>query len=590
MNVLGVSGLSESVPFKKRALPGLDARAYRIAQGFDAAAALVTDEGIRAAAAEERFTREKGTGTFPARAMRYCLTAAGLGPADVDYVAHGFAYEPVRDLFEHDDFGRRQFAQVYSRAAQLRGLHAHLPGVDWDARLVQVPHHLAHAASAFLPSGFDEALVLVADGMGEAHSMTVAAARRGDIEVLAQVPALHSLGILYGVVTLHLGFEFGLDEYKVMGLAPYGDPRRHFGTFMDLVKLEPDGTSAIPVLFANRTLEEKETYGGTLRRLAELLGPPRPPESALGQDHADVAAGLQAALQAALMHTLRHFRARTGLRRLCLAGGVALNCTANGVIKRSGLFRDMFVQPAAGDDGSALGAALWVRHRHRREGPPSRMGLPCWGPEFGEEAIGAALECTPPGGPAVSFRSLDDLAREVARRLASGQIVAWFQGRMEFGPRALGCRSILADPRDAGMRDRINQLVKKREEFRPFAPAVTAEAAHRFFEIDEADVHVYAHMLVVAPVRPVYRPQLPAVTHVDGSARVQTVARADHPRFWTLLHEFGKISGMPVLLNTSFNVRGQPIVCTPREAVETFVAARLDALVIGDHLLAAGPE
>jgi len=589
MNVLGVSGLHESVPFKKVALPGLAARDYRIAQGFDSAAALVTDQGVRAAAAEERFTRDKGTGTFPAHAIRYCLAAAALSPDAVDYVAHGFAYEPFRDLFEQDDFGRRQFAEVYSRQAQLRCLHAHLPGGDWDRKLIQVPHHLAHAASAFYVSGFEEALILVADGMGEVHSMTIAVARGRDITTLAQVPALHSLGLLYGVVTLHLGFEFGLDEYKVMGLAPHGDPRRYFGQFMGLIKLEADGTCTIPVLFANRTLEERETYGGTLRQLAEVLGPPRAPDAALDGNHADVAAGLQAALQAALMHTLRYFKAQTGLRNLCLAGGVALNCTANGVIKRSGLFRDMFVQPAAGDDGSALGAALWVQRLHQPDRRLPRMGLPLWGPDYDADAIGRALDegrCGPPG----AFASFDELAREVARRLADGQIVAWFQGRMEFGPRALGNRSILADPRDARMRDRINQLVKKREEFRPFAPAVTAEAAHRFFELDPADAGLYAHMLVVAPVRAAYRDRLPAVTHVDGSARVQTVSRADHPRFWTLLEEFGKITGMPVLLNTSFNVRGQPIVCTPTEAVATFLAAGLDALAIGDRLLAPGPR
>ena len=587
MNVLGVSGLHESVPFKRRVLPGLAARFYRLAQGFDSAAALVTAQGVQAAAAEERFTRDKGTGTFPAHAIRYCLAAAALSPSAVDYVAHGFAYEPYRDLFEQDDFGRRQFAEVYSRQAQLRCLDARLPGGDWDRKLIQVPHHLAHAASAFYLSGFAESLVLVADGMGEVHSMTVAMARDRDITTLAQVPALHSLGLLYGVVTLHLGFEFGLDEYKVMGLAPYGDPRRYFGRFMDLIKLEADGTSIIPILFANRTLEEKETYGGTLRGLAEVLGPARSPEATLEPHHADVAAGLQAALQAALMHTLRHWRAQTGARNLCLAGGVALNCTANGVIQRSGLFRDMFVQPAAGDDGSALGAALWVSREPDQRLP--RMRLPFWGPDYDDDAIGRALDQTR-SSRSVAFPSFDELAREVARRLADGQIVAWFQGRMEFGPRALGNRSILADPRDARMRDRINQLVKKREEFRPFAPAVAAEAAHRFFEVAAADADVYAHMLVVAGVRAAYRERLPAVTHVDGSARVQTVSRADHPRFWTLLDEFGKISGMPVLLNTSFNVRGQPIVCTPAEAVDTFRAAGLDALVIGDHLLTSGPR
>ena len=584
MNTIGLSGLENSVPFKKRALPHLSPRHYRIAQGFDSAAALVTSQGIQAAAAEERFTREKATGSFPLNAIRYCLRAAHLTPDAIDYVAHSFSYEPFRPFYEQDEFTQKQFTEVYSREAQVRCLQTYLPAYDWTDKLFPVPHHLAHAASAFYLSGFTESLILVADGMGELHSTTVAVGKGNEIETVKQVPGLHSLGILYGVFTLYLGFSMALDEYKVMGLAPYGNPRRYFHRLMEFIQLKSDGTYAIPLLFHNSTVEEKETYSGTLRLLADVFGPPREPEAEISQNHLDVAAALQSTLQACLMHVLQYFKKETAQNNLCLAGGVALNCTANGAIKGSRLFRGMFVQPAAGDDGSALGAALYVQRLHEPNPHPRKLALPLWGPQYDDETIGRVLsgrrECV-----SLFFHSFADLAVVVARRLAEGQVVGWFQGRMEFGPRALGSRSIVADPRDPTMRGRINRLMKKREEFRPFAPAVIAGAASQFFDMHQGEEPTYAHMLFVTQVRTEYRDQLPAVTHVDGSARVQAVAREDQPRFWALLHEFGKISGIPIVLNTSFNVRGQPIVCTPTEALDTFLAAQLDVLVMGNYLV-----
>jgi carbamoyltransferase len=584
MNIVGISGLHNSVAFKKKEFPNLSARQYRIAQGFDAAAALLTPDGIQAVAAEERFTGEKATGSFPVNAIQYCLHAAGMAPEAIDYIAHGFSYEPFRQFYEESDFTWRQYTEVYSREAQIQCIQEHLPLYNWPDKFIQVPHHLAHAASTFYVSGFSESLILVADGMGEIHSMTVAVGKDNAIEVIQQVPALHSLGILYGIFTIYLGFYMNLDEYKVMGLAPYGNSRRFFSKLMECIHLKNDGTYTIPLLAQDKTLEEKETHNGVLQTLTELFGPPRDPEGEITQQHIDIAAALQAALQASLLHVLRHFKKETGVSNLCTAGGVALNCTANGVIRRSRLFKNIFVQPAAGDDGSALGAALYVQHQYAPDLPRHKMSLPLWGPSYDtaeiEEVLKRRSECE-----STFFARFDDLAQEIAKRIAAGQIVAWFQGRMEFGPRALGSRSILADPRDPKMRDRINALVKKREAFRPFAPAVTAESASRFFEIDEGDEALYAHMLFVTLVRPAYREQLPAITHVDGSARVQTVAKGEHPRFWTLLNEFGKVSGIPVVLNTSFNVRGQPIVCTPTEALETFLFANLDVLVMGNYLV-----
>jgi carbamoyltransferase len=479
---------------------------------------------------------------------------------------------------------KQQFEEVYSRDAQVRCLQEHFNSFDWAKKLVHVPHHLAHAASTFYLSGFKESLILIIDGMGEQHSTTIAVGKENQIKIIKQFPSLHSLGILYGVFTLYLGFCFGLDEYKVMGLAPYGNSRRYFNQVMDLIKLKTDGTYTIPVLLQNQTQEEKETYRRTLQVLIDTFGSPREVDSEITQEHMDIAAALQSALQACLVHVLRYFKKETGQSHICMAGGVALNCTANSVIKRSRMFKNMFIQPAAGDDGTALGAALYIQHFHEQNLSVKKMALPLWGPSYETEEIQQTLkyrqECE-----SIFFPSFDDLAREIAKRIAEGQTVAWFQGRMEFGPRALGNRSILADPRDPGMRDRINKLVKKREGFRPFAPAVTVEAASRFFEIDEGDESIYAYMLFVTQVRAAYREQLPAITHVDGSARVQTVSKEDNPRFWSLLNEFGRVSGIPILLNTSFNVRGQPIVCTPKEAMETFLLAKLDVLVMENYVI-----
>lgn len=584
MNVIGISGLDNSVRFKKREFPDLSARQYRIAQGYDSAAALVSSCGVQAAAAEERFTGEKATGSFPLNAIRYCLEAGRLAPSAIDYLAHSFSYEPFRSFFDHDDYLKRQFTEVYSRDAQLACLQRYAPGWHWEEMLVSVPHHLAHAASAFYMSGFDESLVLVSDGMGEFHSATVAIGRGNEIHIIKQIPGLHSLGLLYGVFTLYLGFFMGLDEYKVMGLAPYGDARRHFDKLMGLVQLKQDGTYEIPILSRNLGWEDKETYAGTLRELAEMFGRPREPESEISQDHMDIAAALQAVLQASTLHVLQYFRKETDQKQLCMAGGVALNCSANGVILRSRMFRKVFVQPAAGDDGTALGAAMYVQRCHEPKASCARMSVPLWGPEYDNASIARAVKARTDCN-VVEYSSFDELVQDVARRLSQGEIIGWFQGRMEFGPRALGNRSILADPRDSEMRRRINHLVKKREEFRPFAPAVTAETAVQYFDIRAGEEPTYAHMLFVAQVRKPYQRQLPAITHVDGSARVQTVQRQDNPRFWGLLNAFGKVAGMPILLNTSFNVRGQPIVRTPEEAVDTFLAAGLHALAMGNYLV-----
>jgi carbamoyltransferase len=569
--------------FKESLIPGLDRRERRICQGLDAAAALVSEDGVLAASAQERHNGEKGTCAFPAYAIESCLDMAGASLADVDVVTHGFRYQPSI-AWDLDAFTRRWFDEIYCERAQLEVLRSHYPQVDWERKLVRVPHHLAHAASAYYLSGFDEATVLVADGMGEAESTSVFRGAGSQLRAVRSYPISSSLGILYGALTLYLGFTPAMDEYKVMGLAPYGDPDR-FGPAIDqLRQLGQAGALAVPMLGYDRSPVERETHRGMIRQLETIFGPKRHPDAPLEQRHMDVAATLQCALQECLLHILQAAQQQPQLpsRNFCMAGGVALNCTANGLILRSGMFDDAFVQPAAGDDGTALGAALW--HLHQYTGARlGRMTMPFWGePATGQE-IGDALRELGPDHEVRRLRE-DDLIARVCDLIISGSVVAWFQGRMEFGPRALGSRSILADPSQPGMRAHLNAVVKQREEFRPFAPAVIAEEAAEYFEIGPGQEHIYQHMLFVTQVREKYRDRLPAITHVDGSARVQVVVRDSAPQFWKLLRQLGNDSGIPVVLNTSFNLRGQPIVRTAREAVATYARSRMDALAIGEWL------
>ena len=582
MLVLGISGLHHSIAFKERLVADLGPRERRMVQGLDSAAALVSEDGVLAAAAQERYRGGKGTNIFPAEAIAACLGAAGAAIDDVAFVAHGFRYEPSR-RFELDEFTRRWFSEVFCEQVQLDVLSQHFPGGEWRRRLVRVPHHLSHAASSYHLSGFDEAVVLVADGSGETESITVFDGVGPDLIRRRSYPVTSSLGLLYGLVTHYLGFLAGMDEYKVMGLAPYGEPSRFASAAGELVRLGPDGGLTVPLLSFDTSPAERETHRGAVRRLAELFGPPRDPGEQISQRHMDIAATVQDCLQEAVLHVLRPAVAGRPPRPLCLVGGVALNCTANGLLARSGMFSDIFVQPAAGDDGSALGAALWQLHQMAPGTPRRRMTMPYWGDEFTAADTEAALAALDPGYRVEKLAD-EELLGEVSALIAAGNVVAWFQGRMEFGPRALGNRSILADPAAGHMRAHLNEVVKQREEFRPFAPAVPAEDAGRYFDIPAGQEHLYQHMLFVAPVRAGYRTLLAAVTHVDGSARVQVVDRETAPLFWRLLRRFGELRGLPVLLNTSFNLRGQPIVRTPAEAVATYARSRIDVLAINGYL------
>jgi carbamoyltransferase len=581
VNVLGISGIDGTVAFKRDRWPGRDEREYRISQGHDSAAALVVDGECVAAVAEERISRRKHTGDFPLGAVEACLAIAGLDIESVDEIAHGFDYGPVRTLYELDPVSADLYRNVLSREAFVRQVQSRLPGVASD-RIRHVDHHLAHAASAAFTSGWDECLVLVVDGMGEAYGASVYHARGLRLERVFRVPASESMGIFYSLLTLHLGFDFNADEYKIMGLAPYGDRDRFAEFFDDAVRQTSGGGWTIPLLRANRTREEREFYTGSRRLLGEALLPARDPESPIEAIHQDVAAGLQACLDRVIVDLCAEQGRALGLRRLALAGGVALNTTANARLRESGLFDEIYVQPAAADDGTALGAALQRAAAHG-EVTNRRFPVPFLGPAPSPEAIRTALVSAAQHTSVTLFPSLDATCQAAADAVAAGEVVAWYRGRMEFGPRALGARSILADPSRPEMRDRVNRMVKLREAFRPFAPAVALEEVDDWFDVPPATELPY--MVVNVQVRDAHRAELPAVTHVDGSARVQTVSCHDNCDFHALLQVLGRRTGRKLVLNTSFNVKGQPIVNTPREAVETFLSTGIDALFLGDAVI-----
>ena len=581
MIILGISGFEGAMPFKKAHWPHLEEREYRISQGHDSAAALFIDGKLIAAAAEERFSRKKHTGDFPIGAISYCLAEGGVAISDVDEIAHSFDFAPHRAVYSFDPVTAALYRDVYSREAVRAQVAHYLDGYP-TGRVHHVDHHLAHAASAYFCSGWEECLVLVVDGMGEMQSASIYHARNGQLERLKEMPARDSIGILYSTVTLHLGFDFNADEYKIMGLAPYGNPSRFRSFFEQAVELRKDGTIRIPLLRMNRTRDERENHLATRKYLTEHLIKPRHPNDEIRDEHRDVAAALQECLDRAMLHICKHFGSSTGLRRLALAGGVALNCTANGKLVQSGIFDEIFVQPAAGDDGAALGAAAF---RSAQNGciHNKRIPVPFYGPAYSLTQIEDALREFDSRIEVRAFTNLSDTCAHAARLIADGRVVGWYRGRMEFGPRALGHRSILADPGHPEMRDRINAMVKMREAFRPFAPAVTLREVNQWFEVPASSEFPY--MITTVDVRPEHRAGLPAITHVDGSARVQTVSVSDNPEFHALLEAVGRTTGREMVLNTSFNVKGQPIVNTPREAIETFLNTGIEFLFLEDTLV-----
>lgn len=577
----------------------------------DSAAALVVDGQIVAAAQEERFSRQKHDERFPQQAIDYCLEHAGLTPADLDYV--GF-YEKPLSRFErlletylaYAPRGYRSFRRalplwlsqkLHLRRELRRGL-----GGQYTGRFVFADHHQSHAASAFFPSPFDEAAILTVDGVGEWSTTCFGTGHGNRLKLTHELRFPHSLGLLYSALTYYLGFRVNSGEYKVMGLAPYGRPVYRDLLLEKVIDLKADGSFRLDMSYFNYC----QGLTMTSRKLHRLLGgPPRTPESPIQERHMDLAASIQAVAEEILLRMARHLHQQTGRRKLVMAGGVALNCVANGRILRESGFEHLWVQPAAGDAGGALGVALliWFQLLEKPRDPQGcdmQQGS-FLGPEFTDEQIAQVLDRE--GAAYHTCADDEQLVDTVARLIAQQQVVGWFQGRMEFGPRALGARSILGDPRSDSMQSVMNQKIKFRESFRPFAPCVLREHVEQYFEVRPSEDSPY--MLLVAPVRAehrcpmdaayeaatgfeklnVRRSTIPAVTHVDGSARIQTVDRQRHPLLHQLLTRFYEQTGCPLLINTSFNVRGEPLVCTPQEAYRCFQMTEMDALVMGRHII-----
>ncbi len=575
----------------------------------DSAAALVRDGEIVAAAQEERFTRKKHDERFPEGAVRYCLEAGGITTGDLDAVV--FYEKPLlkfeRLLETYLAFAPRGLLPFFRAMPQWLQTKLHLPreidkglGGDYAGPIYFSTHHEAHAASAFFPSPFDEAAILTMDGVGEWATTSWGVGRGNRIELRAEICFPHSLGLLYSAFTSYCGFQVNSGEYKLMGLAPYGEPRFSDLIRRHLIEIKDDGSFRLD----QRYFHYCQGLTMTNARFHALFGgSPRKPDEKLTQRHMDVAASIQAVTEDVVLKMAGHVRRATGLKSLCLAGGVALNCVANGRLLREGLFDNIWIQPAAGDAGGALGAALWCWYqeqdnprRSKREDSQRGSYL---GPEFTSQAVREELDAV--HAVYEVHAKEEDLAEEIAAELAQGKIVGHFAGRAEFGPRALGHRSLLGDPRDPEMQNRMNLAIKFRESFRPFAPAVLEGRQSGYFEMTAES----PYMLLVAPVRPdrrarrapgddkrqgferlkSARSEIPAVTHVDHSARVQTVSAERSPRLHAILTAFERRTGCPLLVNTSFNIRGEPIVHSPGDAYRCFMFTDMDVLVVGDCLM-----
>jgi carbamoyltransferase len=578
----------------------------------DSAAALVEDGHIVAAAQEERFTRKKHDASFPHHAIAYCLDAAGAKLSGIDHVA--FYDKPFlkfeRLLETYVALAPRGFTSfkmaiplwLKEKLFQKSLLRKELRTFDEDIsaeKLLFTEHHLSHAASAFFPSPFEKAVVLTMDGVGEWATTSAALGDGNRLEIFQEIHFPHSLGLLYSALTYYTGFKVNSGEYKVMGLAPYGEPKYAQLILDNLIDLKPDGSFRLDMAYFDYCTGLTMTND----RFARLFGEPvRAPDKLLTPFHMDVAASVQAVLDEAVLRLTRGLAKETGARNLCLAGGVALNCVANGKVLRDGKFDRIWIQPAAGDAGGAVGAALAAFHQFkdqpRKVASDDGMSGAFLGPEYAQADIEERLTAA---GARFAVLSEAEMVEVAAKALADQLAVGWFQGRMEFGPRSLGARSILGDARSPAMQKNLNLKVKYRESFRPFAPAVLREDVADWFELDSDS----PYMLVVADVRKdrrrsmtaeeqalfgidklnISRSEIPAVTHIDYSARIQTVSEATNPLFHRLLTAFKRLTGCPVLVNTSFNVRGEPIVCTPEDAFRCFMGNELDLLVVGNCVL-----
>jgi carbamoyltransferase len=573
----------------------------------DSAACLIRDGEIVAAAQEERFTRKKHDFSFPKHAIDFCLKKGGLTAAELDCVAFYdkpfIKFERILETYlAYAPRGIASFLQalplwIKQKLWMKDYIHTEL---GYGGKIIFPEHHESHAASAFFPSPFQEAAFITMDGVGEWATTSYGVGKGNKIRIMAEIKFPHSLGLLYSAFTYYTGFKVNSGEYKVMGLAPYGKPVYKDLILKELIDLKDDGSFKLNMKYFDYCAGLRMTN----RRFHKLFGgPPRKPESRVTQREMDLARSIQEVTEEVMLRITRHVHKVTGQKNLCLAGGVALNCVGNGRILREGPFENIWIQPASGDAGGALGAACfgWYQYLEKpraADGKTDRMRGSFLGTEFSNEEIETFLK-----EHGIPFTRLADaeLPEKIAGLIAQEKVIGWFQGPMEFGPRALGGRSIIGDPRSPKMQEQMNLKIKFRESFRPFAPSVTAEKASEYFEIDSQS----PYMLLVAPVRKkwqremtaeekklegiellnVKRSEIPAVTHVDYSARVQTITEEQNPRFYQLLKKFDEKHGCPVMINTSFNVRGEPIVCTPEDAYRCFMRTHMDHLILGNYLL-----
>lgn len=557
--------------------------------GHDSAAALVRDGQLLGLVEEERFVRKKHTTVFPTSSIQWCCDVAGIKPGDIDHIV--YYWNPKLARLQRAMHLLRYFPRsiglVRSRgdkeSAMLRlgKTIRQTLNLDGKTKIHFAEHHICHAASTFLTSPFDKSAILTIDAAGEWDCTWMGVGEGIDMKPIRKFQFPHSIGLVYGAVTEFLGHKFGSGEGKVMGLASYGDPDRYIDEFRKIVRLRDDGGYDVDLsYFTYHYLGRPNWF---TQKFFDVFGPACDAEesSKPSQHHCDVAAALQKRTEEVGLHVARWLRKTTGLNRVCLAGGVCLNSVMNGKILLEGVFDDVFVQPAANDAGTSVGACYWLWNTVMRQPRSFVFEHAYWGPWYEDQQHAAAIKASIGSDAGVDYKKVDDAPALAAKMLAEGKIIGWFQGRMELGPRALGNRSILTDPRPADMKDLLNARVKFREGFRPFAPSVLEEKAGQWFETD----YPSPYMILVYDVLPEKRDQVPAITHVDGTGRVQTVSRKTNAKYYRLIEEFDKLTGVPIVLNTSFNIRGEPIVRTPEQAIECFLKTGMDALFLGDYVL-----
>ncbi len=548
----------------------------------DAAAALIVDGKLIAAAEEERFTRKKHDKSFPINAANYCLQEAGIKIDQIDYV--GFYEKPLlkleRWLYQQLECFPKSFITFIKLTPEflndkLRVQTQIKKKLKYKGEVLFAQHHMSHAASSFLVSPFQKAAILTIDGVGEWATTTYGVGDGNKIELFKDIKFPHSLGLLYSTVTGYLGFKVNDNEYKVMGLAPYGKPI-YVDKFRQIVEVKDDGSYKMNMeyfIYHHKDRMHSEKF-------VELFGPARKTDEEMNQRHKDIAASLQAFLEESMWKLLNYLYKETKCENLCMAGGVALNSVANGKIMKNTPFKKVFVQPAAGDAGGAVGIAFYIYNCILGNPRVYEWDTNYLGPSFTDEYIKDYLDTN--GIKYNVFKDEKELVKKTAKLIFENNVIGWFQGRMEWGPRALGARSILSNACNPKMKDILNLKVKHREHFRPFAPVVTVEDAHKYFEMGMSEE---PYMLFVYPIKEKYHKLIPSVTHVDGTGRLQTISKKQNPLYYDLIKEFGKLSGIPILINTSYNIRGEPIVCIPQDAYRCMMGTGIDYLVIGKFLV-----